>query len=91
MLPAAQGGADSQALSALEAFASAIARDPKATANQYFDMAVMPDLPEKPAYDADVARCITLMRQIGPNRFLLASDRTKVRIFAPIMRRFSVG
>jgi predicted TIM-barrel fold metal-dependent hydrolase len=78
---ASGGGANKQELEALGVFAEAMAKDPKGMKNVYFDLAMVPDLfanaGKIPAAPADVAALRVLMRQIGLNRFLLASDYTR--------------
>jgi hypothetical protein len=75
------GGVNARTLSALGAFADAIAADPAATANLDFDLAMVPDLvantAQKDAPKADVERLRGLMARIGLRRFVLASDYTK--------------
>ncbi len=75
-----EGGISSHTLSALGAFADAVTTDPAATANLYFDLAMIPgsalgtgNLPPPPDQLADLEK---LMRKIGINHFLLGSDWT---------------
>jgi hypothetical protein len=74
------GGVEPRQLAALGAFAAAIQRDPVATRNLYFDLAMVPDLfanaVKIAAAPADVAALESLMHQIGLERFLLGSDYT---------------
>lgn len=75
------GGVDAGSLAALGVFAEAIERDPRATRNLYFDLAMVPDLianvGKMPAAPADVAVLESLVRRIGLDRFLMASDWTE--------------
>ncbi len=71
------GGVDDQTLSALGAFAQAFKTSPERMRHVYFDLAAVPDMPKKPATEAQAAALVGLMRQIGIDRFLLASDWTK--------------
>ncbi len=77
---AGEGGISSQTLSALGAFADAVTTAPSATANLYFDLAMVPggDLGAgKPARAIEqIAALENLMRKIGVKRFLLGSDWT---------------
>lgn len=76
---AGSGGEDESALYALDAFARAIKRDPGATANLYFDVAMVPNIEmgiilRIKASAEQVTKLRGLMRTIGLNRFLPASD-----------------
>jgi predicted TIM-barrel fold metal-dependent hydrolase len=74
------GGVDPGQLAALRAFSVAMQRGPMTTRSLYFDLAMVPDLfanvGKIPASPADVATLERLMRQIGLERFLPASDYT---------------
>ncbi len=74
------GGIDPGQLAALRAFAVAMQREPATTPNLYFDLAMVPDLfanvGKIAAAPGDVATLESLIRQIGLDRFLLASDYT---------------
>jgi len=71
------GGVDDQTLAALGAFARAFRTNPGLMRHVYFDLAAIPDMPKTPATAAQVAALDDLMRRIGIDRFLLASDWTK--------------
>jgi len=75
------GGVDAGSLAALGVFADAIERDPDGLRNLYFDLAMVPDLianvGKLPAAPADVATLEGLIRRIGLDRFLMASDWTE--------------
>ncbi|QUD89580.1 amidohydrolase family protein [Phenylobacterium montanum] len=71
------GGVDAQTLSALSAFAEAIGSDPAGTRNLLFDLAYVPDLPDRKASLSDDQALAGLMRRIGLQRFLPASDWIK--------------
>jgi len=71
------GGVDDHTLSALGAFADAFKANPTAMRNVYFDLAMVPDMPEKPATAQQDEALVSLMRQIGVGRFVLASDWMK--------------
>jgi predicted TIM-barrel fold metal-dependent hydrolase len=68
-------------LSALGAFANAIKRHPQATANIFFDLAMVPDIitvhSQLAAKPAAVAALRALIYQIGLKRFVPGSDWTK--------------
>lgn len=74
------GGVDPGQLAALRAFSVAMQRDPNTTSSLYFDLAMVPDLfanaGKIAASAANVATLESLMRQIGLQRFLPASDYT---------------
>lgn len=65
------GGTDANTLSALAAFAEAIEADPARYRNLYFDLAAVwkPD-----TAPADLAALAALIRRIGPEHFVPASD-----------------
>lgn len=74
------GGVDPGQLAALRAFSVAMQRDPVTTRSLYFDLAMVPDLfanvGKIPASASDLATLESLMRQIGLERFVPASDFT---------------
>jgi hypothetical protein len=78
---AGEGGVNLGTLSALGAFAKAIKRHPQATANIFFDLAMVPDIitvhSQRAAKPAAVAALKALMYKIGLKRFVLGSDWTK--------------
>jgi len=76
----AGGGDNEHTLSALGAFADALARDPKDTANLFFDLAQVPDevsnTAKNKATPEHVAALVALIRRIGLHRFVPGSDWT---------------